>query len=105
MTEHLTRAEKIERHFRNTVREKIRDLMMVLDPGQQMTWGSYKYNELLKAARDRIDAEILNEENFAETPTPEKTEVTAAKLDLTPEAPQPAGKGIALELPKQTALS
>lgn len=105
MTEHLTRSEKIERFFRNNVHAKVRELMMVLDPGQQLVWGSFKYTDLLKEARDRIDAEILHEENFAGNDTPPKTEVTVPKLDLAPEALQPSGKGIALDLPKSTVSS
>lgn len=74
----LTRSEKVERHFRNSVREKILGLMSVLDPGEQLRWGSLEYNELLKAARDRIDAELLNDENFQEVPPEVKTQAALA---------------------------
>lgn len=57
-----TREEKVERHFRNSVREKLLDLMSVMDPGEQLRWGSYNQKQLLTAAKERIEAE-LNHEN------------------------------------------
>lgn len=59
-----TREEKLERHFRNSVTDKLIDLMKVMDPGGQRNW-SYNYKDLLTAAKERIEAELLHENNFS----------------------------------------
>lgn len=80
-----TREEKVERHFRNSVREKLLDLMSAMDPGEQLRWGSYNQKQLLTAAKERIEAELLHENGFAEDETPAeepKKEKTQAALAL-----------------------
>lgn len=64
-----TREEKVERHFRNSVTDKLIDLMKVMDPGGQRNW-SYNYKDLLTSAKERIEAELIHENNFAEGETP-----------------------------------
>lgn len=87
-----TREEKVERHFRNSVREKLLDLMSVMDPGEQLRWGSYNQKQLLNAAKERIEAELNHEngednesksiyvedETPAEDPTKEKSQAALA---------------------------
>lgn len=80
----ITREEKVERHFRNSVTDKLIDLMKVMDPGGQRNW-SYNYKDLLTLAKERIEAELLHENNFAEdeiVSKDERTEKTQAALAL-----------------------
>lgn len=86
----ITREEKVERHFRNSVTDKLIDLMKVMDPGGQRNW-SYNYKDLLTAVKERIEAELLHENNFA---------ADAPAKPLTESAYQNA-----LALPKPTSSS
>lgn len=57
----MTRDERVNRHFQNSVREKLRELMSVMSPGEQLLWGSLNQKELLKAAKERIEEELTYE--------------------------------------------
>lgn len=73
-----TRAEKVERHFRNSVQTKLIELMKIMDPGGQRDW-SYNYKDLLKDAKERIEAELLHENGFEEDATPPEDVITTEK--------------------------
>lgn len=98
----ITRADKVERHFRNSVRIALRDLMCVMDPGDKRNWHYQNYTELLKYARDRIDAELLHETGF-EKVEPE-AEVAESSVGEPVEASEPSKSHLALDLPKETRL-
>lgn len=100
--ENPTRTDKVERHFRNSVRAAILDLMEIMDPGEQLRWRSLNYKELLSAAKNRLDAELLHETGFEQV-GPE-AEVTESSVDMTVEASEPLETQKALALPKETRL-
>lgn len=91
----VTRNEKVERYFRNSIRDAILDMMEVMDPGEHLRWRSLNYKELLKTARDRIDAELLHEENFeiphvvGTSPVPESFQSKKICLECGVEIEQP----------------
>lgn len=99
------RADKVERHFRNSVRRAILDLMEFMDPGECLRWGSLSYKELLFAAKNRLDAELLHETGETGFDQVEsEAEVTESSVEMTVEASEPSKSHLALALPKETRL-
>lgn len=74
----ITRDERVQRHFRNSVQKKLLELLEVLDHGGQKDWAYSNYKQLLKMTRDKIDAEILHQEGFAEEVAEEKHQAALA---------------------------
>jgi hypothetical protein len=101
-----TRADKVERHFRNSVQKSLLELMKIMDPGNQKNWNYQSYAELLKYARNRIDAELLHETGFEEELAVElEVEMTESSVEKPLNPSEPAKSHLALELPEQTRLS
>lgn len=98
----ITRADKVERHFHNSVRNAILNLMEVMDPGEKLRWGSLSYKELLSAAKNRLDAELLHETGFEQV-EPE-AEVAESSVERPLEASGSSKSHLALDLPKETRL-
>lgn len=83
----MTRDERVNRHFQNSLREKLRELMAVMSPGEQLLWGSLNNKELLKVAKERIEEELAHENDLVEDAT-------------SPVVPAPGKAQVALALPK-----
>lgn len=75
------RAAQTERAYRNQVREKLVDLLKVMNPQDTLQFGGMKYEELVVYARDWLNTEVVEVTPVKE----EKTKMPAQKalgLDL-----------------------
>jgi hypothetical protein len=42
-----TRAERMEQHWKNSMSDKLREILRIVSPGNEIEWGKYDYRSLL----------------------------------------------------------
>lgn len=83
----MTREERQEQLWQNTVRQRIESLLEVVDPSQQLQWRAMSYKQLVKYASDWLKIEGTCQSTTPAIPTPAtpSTSQAAGTQDL----PQP----------------
>lgn len=54
----MTRAQRTEAVYRNELKTRLLALLEVVNPQDQMTWGTMKFEDLVVYCRDWLDTEI-----------------------------------------------
>lgn len=52
-----TREEKKERYYNNSLNERLKHLLKVLEPGREIEWGSYSESRIMALVMSRLAEE------------------------------------------------
>lgn len=62
----MTRDQRVEAHFKNSVREESERLLRLLAPDDLIIWGALNHIELLYYLLDKISAEVAEIQSMKE---------------------------------------
>jgi hypothetical protein len=91
----MDRQKAIERYRQNNLKEVLLEVMTIMEPGETLTWGAKKYEDLLAYAVTYLAAEyqlitgypvvsLLTDKRDVDDPTPQISDVVQTPADALP---------------------